>query len=85
MDEQEGSGLGEIAPSASKSFADSTFERLVRFQVLRESFTALADRAGVELRTVSKQVRELAAFLDFPLRNIPRGRPRKPNTQKVRL
>lgn len=53
----------------SKHYRNKTaFEWLVRYQVLRESFSRIADSAGTDYRNVSRQVKEAARLIGLTLR-----------------
>lgn len=69
----------EPPPTSPRRFHRETYARLVRFQCLDASFTAMAAEAGLDTRTISVPVRNLARFLDLSLRKSPRGRPAKPH------
>lgn len=53
----------------SKHYRNKTaFEWLVRYQVLRESFSRIADSVGTDYRNVSRQVKEAAKLVGLTLR-----------------
>ena len=59
-----------------RGFHRTTFEHLVRFQVLGEGFTTLANEKRASPKTIRRDVGSLAEFLDITRRQGSRGRPR---------
>jgi hypothetical protein len=68
-----------LVPTATKRNGTLHFKWLARYQVIGESYAAIAESNCVDYKTVSEGVKRTAEAIDLPLR--PPGRPgRKPNS-----
>jgi hypothetical protein len=81
--DQEAKQRGDVSTPAKPS-GSQHFRWLARYQVKGESFTHIANEAGVSRQAVMAAITEAAAIINLPLRERDRrGRPRKRREPRI--